>query len=44
MILKSRCVDHQDMKWLWLEVQHRFAILQIDRHRKSIASAFKSLS
>ena len=21
------------MKWLWLEVQHRFAMLQIDRHR-----------
>src|SRR6266566_9934527 len=23
----------QAMKWLWLEVQHRFAIRQIDRHR-----------
>src|SRR6266567_7200738 len=30
---RTRLLPKHPMKWLWLEVQHRFAMLQIDRHR-----------
>jgi hypothetical protein len=31
--LASRLYLSQAMKWLWFEIKHRFAMLQIDRHR-----------
>src|SRR5207237_10816864 len=30
---RTRLLPKHPRKWLWLEVQHRFAMLQIDRHR-----------
>src|SRR6266566_3288720 len=30
---RTRLLPKHPMKWLWLEVQYRFAMLQIDRHR-----------
>src|SRR5579864_6224193 len=32
-LTEYRLLPPEARKWLWLEVQHRFAPLQIDRHR-----------